>query len=73
MLICLPRAVERQIYRRARAEGLALRDYVKRLLLEDEECRDFFERVMAESPGLSDEAFSRLRTKYSEVPSEPRP
>jgi hypothetical protein len=65
MLICLPPAVEKQIFNRARAEGLALSDYVERLLLEDEECREFFERVIAESPTASGELFSRLRAKYS--------
>ncbi len=65
MLISLPPAVEQQISARARAEGLALNDYVERLLLEDEECREFFEKIMTESPAASGELFSRLRAKYS--------
>ena len=65
MLISLPSAVEKKISIRARAEGLALNDYVERILLEDEECRQLFERVIAESPAVSDELFNRLRAKYS--------
>ena len=65
MLISLPSAVEQQISDRARAEGLALDDYVERLLLEDEECREFFEKVMTESPASTGELFSRLRANYS--------
>lgn len=65
MNISLTPAVEQQISDRARAEGLALNDYVERLLLEDEECRKFFERMLIESPGSTGELFSRLRAKYS--------
>ena len=48
MLITLPAEIEEQISSRARAEGLAPSDYVERLLLEDEECRILFDRMVGE-------------------------
>jgi hypothetical protein len=65
MQISLPPAVEQQISDRARAEGLALDEYVERLLVEDEECHELFDRMLTESPASTGELFSRLRTKYS--------
>ena len=54
MLISLSHEVERQISDRARAEGLAPSDYVERLLLEDEKCRELFEEALAEPPDERD-------------------
>ena len=47
MLITLQPAIANLIANRARTEGLALNEYVERLLLEDEECRASFDRFCA--------------------------
>ncbi len=65
MVISLPAVVEELITTRARAEGLNLDDYVERLLLEDEECREMFERAMPDSAAPPDESFNRFRARYA--------